>query len=330
MNRDRPLNAALAVLVLVTLILSVLAGRTWIPLFDAVRLVIAGDGSGLAVVTQEIRLPRAILGALVGAALGLAGAAMQGLLRNPLTEPGLIGISGAAALGAVLAFYSGLAALIPLALPLGGITGALLAALAIHLFSRRDHSVLALILAGIAINSLAGALTALALNLAPSPYAALEVFFWLLGSLVDRSFDHVALAAPLMVVGWALFVGAGRGLDALSMGEDTAASLGVDLGRLRFRLILGTALSVGAAVAVTGIVGFVGLVVPHLLRPLVGHQPSRLLLPSALGGAALTLAADTLARLTPTGSEIKLGVLTAILGSPFFFLLLVRTRRAVT
>ena len=325
MNRDRPLNAALAVLVLVTLILSVLAGRTWIPLFDAVRLVIAGDGSGLAVVTQEIRLPRAILGALVGAALGLASAAMQGLLRNPLTEPGLIGISGAAALGAVLAFYSGLAALIPLALPLGGITGALLAALAIHLFSRRDHSVLALILAGIAINSLAGALTALALNLAPSPYAALEVFFWILGSLVDHSFDHVALAAPLMVVGWALFVGAGRGLNALSMGEDTAASLGVDLGRLRFRLILGTALS-----AVTGIVGFVGLVVPHLLRPLVGHQPSRLLLPSALGGAALTLAADTLARLTPTGSEIKLGVLTAILGSPFFFLLLVRTRRTVT
>lgn len=330
MREDRLLNLALALVVAMAFVASVLAGRTWIPLFDVVGLLVTTDPSGLALVLQEIRLPRAILGGLVGATLGLAGAAMQGLLRNPLAEPGLIGVSGAAALGAVIVFYSGLAALMPLALPLGGIAGALLAALTIHLLARRDHSVLALILAGIAINSLAGALTALALSLAPSPYAALEVFFWLLGSVADRSFNHVALATPLMLVGWALFVGAGRGLDALSMGEDTAASLGVDLRSLRVRLIFGTALSVGAAVAVTGIIGFVGLVVPHLLRPLVGHQPSRLLLPSALGGAALTLAADTLARMTPTGSEIKLGVLTALLGAPFFFVLLMRTRRAVT
>ena len=194
----------------------------------------------------------------------------------------------------------------------------------------RNSSVLMLILAGIAVNAMAGALIALVLNLAPSPYAALEIFFWLLGSLTDRSFSHVALAAPLIALGWALMAGQGRALDALSIGEETAASLGVDFAVLRARLIVGIALSVGAAVAVSGVIGFVGLVVPHLVRPLVGHQPSRLLLPSALGGAALTLLADSAVRLWWSGPELRLGVVTALIGAPFFFALLMRTRRALT
>ena len=330
MRREWHLNAALAVLTLAGLAVSIFSGRAAAPLAQAMAALLTDDASALGLVMQEIRLPRAILGAMVGGALGLGGAILQGLLRNPLAEPGLIGVSSTAALGAAVTFYTGLAALFPLALPLGGMAGAMAAAVLLLALAGRNSSVLMLILAGIAVNAMAGALIALVLNLAPSPYAALEIFFWLLGSLADRSFTHVALAAPLIVIGWVLMAGQGRALDALSIGEETAASLGVNVAALRARLIAGIALSVGAAVAVSGVVGFVGLVVPHLLRPLVGHQPSRLLLPSALGGAALTLAADSAVRLWWWGPELRLGVVTALIGAPFFFALLLRTRRALT
>ncbi len=330
MRQTWQLNTLLAALTLAGIAISIFSGRAAAPLAQATAALLSDDGSALGLVMQEIRLPRAILGALVGATLGLGGAVLQGLLRNPLAEPGLIGVSSTAALGAAITFYTGLAAWFPLALPLGGMAGALAAAVLIQTLAGRNSSVLMLILAGIAVNAMAGALIALVLNLAPSPYAALEIFFWLLGSLADRSFTHVALALPLMAVGWALMAGQGRALDALSIGEETAASLGVNVVALRARLIAGIALSVGAAVAVSGVVGFVGLVVPHLLRPLVGHQPSRLLLPSALGGAALTLAADSAVRLWWLGPELRLGVVTALIGAPFFFALLLRTRRALT
>ena len=310
------------------LFLSIATGHAPLPLFRALRDVLANDPSLAAIILQEIRLPRALLGAMVGATLGLAGAALQGLLRNPLAEPGLIGISGSAAFGAVVMFYSGFAASFPLALPLGGMAGALVTVAAIHVLAGRESSILTLILAGIAINSLAGALTMLALNLSPNPYAAVEVFFWLLGSLADRGFDHVGLAAPLMAVGWVLLFSAGRALDALTLGEDAAQSLGFDLQTVRMRLIVGTALAVGAAVSVTGTIGFVGLVVPHLLRPLVAYQPSRLLAVSALGGAAFTLAADIAVRLLSSGPELKLGVVSALIGAPFFLYLVVKTRKA--
>ena len=329
MRREWPLNAALAALTLAGVAISIFSGRSAAPLAQAMMALVSEDTSALGLVMQEIRLPRAILGALVGAALGLGGAVLQGLLRNPLAEPGLIGVSSTAALGAAITFYTGLAALFPLALPLGGMAGALAAAALIQVLAGRNSSVLMLILAGIAINAMAGALIALVLNLAPNPYAALEIFFWLLGSLADRSFDHVMWAAPLIVVGWGLMAGQGRALDALSFGEETAASLGVNVAALRARVIAGIALSVGAAVSVSGVVGFVGLVVPHLLRPVVGHQPSRLLLPSALGGAALTLAADSAVRLWWSGPELRLGVVTTLVGAPFFFALLLRTRRAL-
>jgi iron complex transport system permease protein len=251
---------------------------------------------------------------------------MQGLMRNPLAEPGIVGVSGAAAFGAVTMFYFGLAGAISLALPLGGIAGAFVATLGLFALAGRGAGTMTLILAGVAINSFAGALTSLALNLAPNPFAVAEIVFWLMGSFADRSLPYVYLVLPLMLLGWGLLIASGPALDGLTLGEDTAKSLGFDLGRLRLQLVGGAALSVGSAVAVTGAIGFVGLVVPHLLRPLVGHRPGRLLLVSGLGGAALTLAADIVVRVLPIRPELKLGVVTALIGAPFLFSLIWRLR----
>ncbi len=327
-SRYRLLVALLTTLLVAMTALSVAIGYAELDLGAAFSDWLAGRASLPALVLVELRLPRALLGALVGFSLGLAGAAMQGLLRNPLAEPGLLGISSAAAFGAVVVFYSGFAGAFLLALPLGGIAGAVLATLLLYALNGRGAGTMALILAGVAINSFAGAMTSLALNLAPNPYAALEIVFWLMGSLADRSMAHVWLVLPLMLLGWALLLSSATALDGLTLGEDTARSLGFDLGWLRARLIGGAALAVGASVAVTGAIGFVGLVVPHLLRPLVGHRPGRLLLVSGLGGAILTLAADTALRLMPIRPELKLGVGTALIGAPFLFSLIQRMRKA--
>jgi iron complex transport system permease protein len=284
-------------------------------------------GDAARMILVEIRLPRAILGGLIGGALGLAGAVLQGYLRNPLAEPGLLGISGGAALGAVIAIHSGASAAFALALPAGGLAGAAIAALAVMLLAGERSGPLTLILAGVAISSLAGALTTLALNLSPNPFASVEMLFWLLGSLTDRSLVHVWLAAPLILAGAALLLTTGRALDALTLGEEAAQSLGVDLRALRARIVAGTALAVGAATAVSGTIGFVGLVVPHLIRPLVGNEPRRLLPASALGGAALVLAADVSLRFFAPLSEVRLGVVTALIGAPFFLWLVIKTRR---
>ena len=286
----------------------------------------SGGDEAAAVIAREVRLPRALLGLLIGATLGACGAALQGYLRNPLAEPGLIGISASAALGAVVALYFGFAAVLPLALPLGGLVGAALCVLLILALAGRAAGTMTLILAGIAVSSLAGALTALALSLAPSPYAALEIVFWMLGALTDRSLTHVWLAGPFLLVGLTLVLSVGRGLDALTLGEDAAESLGIRLATLRWRIVLGTALGIGAATAVAGIIGFVGLVVPHVLRPLVGHRPAPLLFASALGGALLTLVADIAVRVVLPGQEMKLGVLTALIGAPFFLWLVLHVR----
>ena len=221
---------------------------------------------------------------MIGASLGLAGAAMQGYLRNPLAEPGLIGVSGSAALGAVLAIHTGLAAVFTLALPLAALAGAGVGVALVLLLAGPRGASITLILAGIAISSLAAAFTSLVLNLSPNPYAASEIVFWMMGSLADRSMTHVWLALPLMVLGWGALATLGRGLDALTLGEDAAAAMGIRLTALRLTLVFGTACVIGAATAVAGAIGFVGLVVPHLLRPLTGAQPSRLLWASALGG----------------------------------------------
>lgn len=329
-SRHGWLMTALVALVLVLMVASLASGLAELPLLDLLTGSAADKDGTLWLILTAVRLPRALLAVLVGASLGLAGAVLQGYLRNPLAEPGLIGVSASAALGAVVVLYTGLASSFVLALPLGGMLGAAIGMTLVSLLGGRD-SVLSLILAGVAINSLAGALTSLALNLAPSPYASLEIAFWLLGSLADRSVVHVWAALPFMLVGWALLLPLARTLDALALGEETASSLGFNLGRARIAVVIGTGLTVGACVAVSGAIGFVGLVVPHLIRPLVGHRPGATLLPSALGGAALVLAADIAARaLSGSGGELKLGVVTALVGAPFFLHLLVRLRGQVT
>ena len=319
----------LAALAALLFLASLLTGVAPVPWRMSLEALFSASGSPMSIVMQEIRLPRAVLGLLVGGILGLSGAALQGLLRNPLAEPGIIGVSASASLGAVIAFYTGLTSIFPYVLPALAIGGALLAVLLMLALAGRAGDVLTLILAGVAISTLAGALTSLVLNLSPNPFAALEIIFWMMGSLADRSMLHLWLAGPFILAGAALLLVTGRSLDALTLGEDVAASIGVDLRRTRLLAVLGTASGVGAATAVTGAIGFVGLVVPHLLRPLVGGSPSRLLPASALGGAALLTAADLAVRLVLPGKDLKLGVVTALIGVPFFLWLLVKARRSL-
>ncbi len=309
---------------------SLTVGDININLINSLQGIVNSNPTLDSIIFEEIRLPRTLLALLIGASLGLSGAALQGMVRNPLAEPGIIGVSSSAALGAVVVFYFGLASAFPMALPIGGIIGALLAVVFLYLLSGKNSSMLTLILAGVAISSLAAALTALALNLSPNPYASLEIFFWLMGSLADRSFTHVWLILPPTLLGWWLMLSTRRDLDALSLGEETAQSLGIQLQSLNKRVILGVALAVGSAVSVSGGIGFIGLVIPHLIRPWVGFQPGRLLLTSALGGAALLLAADIAVRLLPTQQELKIGVLTALLGAPFFLHLILKSKRQWT
>jgi iron complex transport system permease protein len=283
-------------------------------------------GEAGSLIFWEIRLPRAILGALVGAALGLSGAALQGYLRNPLAEPSLIGVSGGAALGAVLAIHLGLSQAMALALPAGGLAGAVVAMLAVVTLAGIQGGPVTLILAGIAVSAIATALISLALNLSQNPFASVEMVFWLMGSLADRSLTQVWLAGPLIVVGMGLLLVLGRALDALALGEDAARSLGIDLARTRLFIVAGTALGVGAATAVTGVIGFVGLLVPHVLRPFTGHRPGLLLPASMLGGAVFLLVADVGLRLLQPLVDLRIGVLTALIGAPFFVWLVLRTR----
>ena len=325
--RFRLVLGLLGALTLALFFLSLTVGPAAVAFGDSLRALFSDKADTMALIMQEIRLPRAILGLMIGATLGLSGAALQGWLRNPLAEPALLGVSASASLGAVIAIYTGFSSLFPLGLPLAALAGAVAAVLVVQAMAGLRGGALTVILAGIAVSSLASAMTALALNLSPNPFAALEIMFWMLGSLTDRSMTHVWLAGPFMLVGWVMLASLGRALDALTLGGDAAASMGVDRRRVQFLAVFGTAASVGAATAVAGVIGFVGLVVPHMLRPLVGARPSRLLPASALGGACVLLAADTLVRLIAPERDLKLGVLTAIVGAPFFLWLVYKTRR---
>lgn len=306
---------------------SLVVGPAPVDPLNSLQALVAGGDTPLALVMREIRLPRAILAVLVGGSLGLAGAAMQGYLRNPLAEPGLLGISGSAALGAVLAIQSGLAAAFPLGLPLAALAGALAGVVLITLLAGRQGGTLSLILAGIAISALASAMVSLVLNLSPNPFATSEIVFWMMGSLADRSMEHVLLALPFVALGALLLLTLGRPLDAITLGEDAAEAMGMRIRRVRWQLIVGSALVVGASTAVAGTIGFVGLVVPHLIRPWVDAMPGRLLVTSALGGAAMVLLADVLVRVILPESDLKLGVVTALIGAPLFLHLIYQTRR---
>mgnify|MGYP001315717398 FL=1 len=307
-------------------LLSLSQGPTFLPLDTIISSLYSQANTSTNIIIQEIRLPRTLLSIMIGAALGLSGAALQGYLRNPLAEPGIIGVSGCAALGAVIVFYSGLTSIISIALPLGGMAGAAISVLLLGLLAGYKSSVMTIILAGVAITSLAGSLTSLVLSLAPNPFATFEIFFWLLGSLADRSFEHVKLIVFPLVIGIGLLLTTGRALDALTLGEDVASSLGFNLQRIKWTIVIGISLAVGVAVSVSGIIGFVGLVVPHLLRPIADFRPGILLPLSMLGGINLTLAADILVRVISQGPELKLGVVTALIGAPFFLYLVIKSR----
>lgn len=323
-GRGRVLLYGGLVLVLVLLSgLSLMAGRVWVPL-SAWQ---ASDPRWAII--ADLRVPRTLLGLLVGAALGLSGAVLQGYTRNPLADPGVLGVSSMAALGAVLTLYYGAAIATSWALPAAAMTGAMLGVGALLALSGSRSSLVTFILAGAILNMVAGAGVSLALNLAPNPWAVSEIVDWLMGSLQDRSVAEVRLAAPFILAGCALLLTTARALDALTLGEAGARSLGISLTWTRWVLALGVGLATGAAVAVTGVIGFVGLVTPHLLRPIVGARPGALLLPSALGGAVVVLAADILVRLTPAAAEVKLGVAMAVLGGPFFLALLFSLRRRI-
>ena len=291
-----------------------------------------GLGRGLpgeagALIFREIRLPRAVLGALVGASLGLSGAALQGYLRNPLAEPSLVGVSGGAALGAVLTIHLGLSAALALTLPLGALAGAAVAMLTVVALAGSRGGPVTLILAGLAVSSVATALVSLALNLSQNPFATVEMVFWLMGSLADRSLPQVWLSAPFMLAGIALLLLLGRALDALTLGEDAARSLGIDIGRTRLLVVAGTELSVGAATAVTGIIGFVGLIVPHALRPFVGEAHRRLLPAAFVAGGIFLVLTDVACRALPLQSEVPLSVVTSLVGAPVFLTMLARLVR---
>jgi iron complex transport system permease protein len=329
LRRRAGVMTALVVLVLLLALLSLGTGPVRLSPLTVIDALFGGGSDVQQVIVQEIRLPRTILGFAIGAILGLSGAALQGLLRNPLASPSLFGAPQSAAFGAVLVIAFGLADVRSYSLPVAAILAAFASVFVLLAVAGRNAGLLILILAGLAISSLAGAATALAMNLSSNPFVVLEIAFWLLGSLEDRSFRHVMLALPFIVAGAILLWSQRNAFRALSLGAEAAQSLGVNVGRLRLAVILGTALGVGGAVAVTGTVGFIGLVAPHLMRPLIGHDPGRLLLPSALTGAALLLAADIAVRIIPSSSDIKVGVLTSIIGVPFFLYLIMRERRAL-
>ena len=316
----RSLTLILMLLTVAAFLLSLTVGKVVISPADW----FADNANGW--IMAELRLPRALLGLSIGAVLGLSGAVLQGYLRNPLADPTVLGVSSSAALGGVTAIFLGLTSL-----PFGlfgcamlGAGGSIILLLAL---AGRGGGPLGFILGGMVIATLAGSLTAFLISIAPNPFAASEIISWLMGALTDRTMDDIVQALPFIALGAVLLLTTGRALDTLTLGEDGARSLGVDLKRLQWIIVFGVGLSVGASVAVSGVVGFVGLIVPHLVRGLYGEQPSSILLPSALGGAILTLVADSLVRLIPGPGEMRLGIAMSVLGTPFFLALLLRRKR---
>ena len=288
------------------------------------------DNGAVSIVVNDIRLPRTLLAILIGAMLGLSGAALQGLLRNPLADPSIFGAPQMAGLGAVLALYFGFASALSWGLPFAAIMGALISIIMITLVTGRNSRVVILVLTGLTVGNLATAMTSLAISMSPNPYAVTEIVFWLLGSLEDRSMTHVGLAAPFILVSVVVLMKCAPSLRALTLGEEAAYSLGIHVTRLRFAIVAASAIGVGASVAVAGSIGFIGLVAPHFARPLTGYDPARSMPVAMLSGALILLMADCLTRVIPTVSEIKIGVVTSLLGAPFFLWIIARRKAELT
>ena len=318
MTLERALIPALGLASALALIAACFLGSTHIP---ADRLIAALWGQGTpsdTLIVWQIRLPRARAAFVTGVALGASGAALQGLLRNPLAEPGILGVSASAALMATLAIFYGATTISPWALPISAILGALIATAIIALAAIRTQSVVTLILIGVGLSSFAAALMSLLLNFAPNPFTLSDMINWTLGTVANRSFDDLALAAPFLLAGLGILLYSRRGLSALTLGETAASGLGLNLRRQRILTVLGAGLATGAAVSIAGAIGFVGIVAPHFVRPFVHHDPARTLIPSALLGGVMLVMADIAVRLLPTSTELKLGVVAALIGAPAF------------
>ncbi|MBB5279452.1 FecCD family ABC transporter permease [Pacificimonas flava] len=324
--REGGLNMALVAALALVLLLALTLGSVSLPLDRALLALFGGGSAGDRIVIWQIRLPRVLAAGLVGAALGLSGAGLQGLLRNPLAEPGVLGVSASAALFASATLYFGLAVAGPLTLPLAATFGALAATGIVAAAALRTRSVVTLILIGVGLSSFSAALMALLMNLAPNPFSLADMVNWMLGTVANRSAQDLLFAAPFLIAGGALLFGARRGLSALTLGEEAAEGLGLNLRRQRVLIILGAGLATGASVALAGSIGFVGIVAPHLVRPLVRHDPAKVLLPAALLGALILMAADIGVRVLPTDSELKLGVVASLLGAPVFIWIAARRR----
>ena len=317
------LNALLLGALIAAMFLSLAAGKVWVA-----PSAFWDDDVGKLII-MELRLPRIFLGCTIGAALGMAGATMQGYLRNPLADPGIFGVSSSAALGAVVSLYFGYA-MTPWLLPTFALAGAGLGMGLLALLAGRSGSLILFTLAGVILSSITGSLTSLMISLAPTPFATTEIVTWLMGALTDRSWEDVILAVPIVGLGMVFLIATGRSLDALTLGSDAARSMGVNVRILQWLTVIGVGLTVGVSVAVAGIIGFVGLVVPHLVRPFSGGKPSSLLLPSALAGALLIVVADSLVRILPSVSELRLGIAMSLLGAPFFMFLLFNMHRELS
>lgn len=305
-----------------------LLGSTLLPVDRVLAALFGGADVGDRLVVWSIRLPRALAAFLVGAALGLSGAALQGLLRNPLAEPGVLGVSASASLTASVSIYYGLVSLSAWVLPLAAILGAIAATGFLALAAIKTRSVVTLILIGVGLSSFAGAAMSLLLNLAPTPFSLSDMINWMLGSVANRSFNEIGFALPFLAAGSAILLLNGRGLSALTLGEDAASGVGVDLRRQRIYVVLGAGLATGASVALAGAIGFVGIIAPHLIRPFVDHDPARSLVPSALLAGLILVLSDIGVRLIPTTNDLKLGVVAALIGAPIFIWIAMQ-RRAI-
>ncbi len=323
---DRSVVVVLAAAIAVALAAACLVGSTPLGVSRVLAALLGGASAGDRVVVWEIRLPRAVAALVAGAALGASGAALQGLLRNPLAEPGVLGVSATAALGATFVIYYGLANAGAVALPVAAIAGAMTATALLTVAATRVGSVVTLILVGVGLSSFAGAMMTLLMNLAPHPFSLSDMLNWMLGTVANRSFDDLVTAAPFLVTGLAILFAGRRSLSALTLGEETAAGVGVDLPRTRRLMVVGAGLATGAAVSIAGAIGFVGIVAPHLVRPWVNHDPARALAPSALLAGFMLVVADLGVRVAPTDTELRLGVVAALMGAPVFVWIAARRR----
>lgn len=314
----RYLNIWLSLIAIAAITAACLLGSTPMEFTRVLSALLGQSSPGDTIVVWQIRLPRALAAFVVGCALGASGAALQGLLRNPLAEPGILGVTATSSLFATFALYYGLASASVYLLPIYAIAGALVATALLAVAAIRVKSIVTLILLGVGLSSFSAAAMSLLLNLAPNPFSLFDMINWLLGSVANRSFDDLRIALPFVIAGVGILLSTRRGLSALTLGEEAASGIGLNLRRQRIAVVLGAGLATGASVALAGAIGFVGIVAPHIVRPLVGYDPARSILPSAILAGIILVVADIGVRLLPTTSELKLGVVAALIGAPVF------------